>query len=73
MRFLFQIALLVGVVASLAACGVADVGLGAATTAKLQAEQARQAQATAAQITQQMEANNKATEKRLAEMGDEKR
>lgn len=56
----------------LAACGVADVGLSAATTAKLQAEQARQAKETAAQIVQKLEASNQVTERRLADMNEEK-
>ena len=65
--------MLTGLLLMLAACGVADVGVGAASTAKLQAEQALQAKETAAQIVQKLEAGNLATERRLAEMNDEKR
>lgn len=57
---------------SLAACGVADVGTSAATAAKLQAEQAKQVQDTAAQLTQKLDAANKAIEQRAA-AADEKK
>lgn len=56
----------------LTACG-ADVATATATTAKLQAEQAKQAQETAARITQQLDANTKALEQRTADMADDKR
>jgi predicted secreted acid phosphatase len=54
----------------LAACG-ADIATATATTAKLQAEQARQAQETAARITQQLDANTKALTQRAADMADD--
>lgn len=54
------------------ACGV-DVAVSTATTAKLQAEQAKQARESAAQITQQLEASSKAMAQRNAEMSEEKR
>lgn len=57
---------------TLAACG-ADVATATATTAKLQAEQARQAKETAAQLTQKLDANIKAGEQRSAEAVEEKR
>lgn len=61
-----------GISLALAACGVADVGLSAATNAKLQAEQARQARETSEQIKQQVEAINKTAEQRVAEALAEK-
>jgi hypothetical protein len=57
---------------TLAACG-ADVATATATTAKLQAEQAKQAKETAAQLTQKLDTNLKAGEQRSAESTDEKR
>lgn len=57
---------------TLAACG-ADVATATATTAKLQAEQAKQAKETAAQLTQKLDANIKAGEQRSAEAAEEKR
>lgn len=57
---------------NLAACG-ADVATATATTAKLQAEQAKQAKETAAQLMQKIDANTKAMEQRNAEMAGEKR
>lgn len=57
---------------TLAACG-ADVATATATTAKLQAEQAKQAKETAAQLTQKLDANIKAGEQRSADVTEEKR
>ena len=54
------------------ACGV-DVAVSTATTAKLQAEQAKQARESAAQITQQLEASSKAMAQRNAEISEKKR
>lgn len=57
---------------TLAACG-ADVATATATTAKLQAEQAKQAKETAARLTQQLDANIRAGEQRTADSTEEKR
>jgi hypothetical protein len=57
---------------TLTACG-ADVATATATTAKLQAEQAKQAKETAARLTQQIEINTKAGEQRSADVAEEKR
>jgi hypothetical protein len=57
---------------SLTACG-ADVAVATATTAKLQAEQAKQAKETAAQLTQKLDASIKAGEQRSADAAEEKR
>ena len=56
----------------LTACG-ADVATATATTAKLQADQAKQAKETAAQLTQKLDANIKAGEQRSADSAEEKR
>lgn len=48
----------------LAACGVSDTGTAAVTTAQLKAREAEQAQATKAQIEQQLEAANQQAEER---------
>jgi hypothetical protein len=57
---------------ALAACG-ADVATATATTAKLQAEQAKQAKETAAQLTQKLDTNLKAGEQRSVDNAEEKR
>jgi hypothetical protein len=57
---------------TLTACG-ADVATATATTAKLQAEQAKQAKETANQLTQKLDVNIKAGEQRSAESPEEKR
>lgn len=64
--------ILVAICLALAACG-ADVATATATTAKLQAEQAKQAKETAAQLTQKLDASIKAGEQRMAESAEEKR
>lgn len=64
--------ILVALCLTLAACG-ADVATATATTAKLQAEQAKQAKETAAQLTQKLDANIKAGEQRTADSAEEKR
>jgi hypothetical protein len=64
--------ILASLMLTLAACG-ADVATATATTAKLQAEQAKQAKETAAQLTQKLDTNLKAGEQRSAESTDEKR
>jgi outer membrane lipopolysaccharide assembly protein LptE/RlpB len=67
-----RLLLLIALALILTACGV-DVATATATTAKLQAEQAKQAQETAARITQQLDANTKALAQRTADMADDKR
>lgn len=59
--------ILTSLMLTLAACG-ADVA-----TAKLQAEQAKQAKETTAQLTQKLDTNIKAGEQRSADSADEKR
>lgn len=54
---------------TLTACG-ADVAIATATTAKLQAEQAKQGKETAAQWTQQIEANTRTMEQRAADVAN---
>jgi hypothetical protein len=53
-------------VLGLSACGVADVGTTAATTAKLQAEQAKQGQEAIAKIKTDLDAALKAEQQRNA-------
>lgn len=57
----------------LAGCGVADVGSSAATAAKLKADQVKQGQETAAQVTQKLEAANQAAAQRAGEEADKTR
>lgn len=64
--------ILVAICLTLAACG-ADVATATATTAKLQAEQAKQAKETAAQLSQKLDVSIKAGEQRMAESAEEKR
>jgi hypothetical protein len=64
--------ILTAITLTLTACG-ADVATATATTAKLQAEQAKQAKETAARLTQQIEVNTKAGEQRSADSTEEKR
>jgi len=64
--------ILVALCLTLAACG-ADVATATVTTAKLQAEQAKQAQATVAQVRQKLDASNQVMEQRAADMAEEKR
>jgi hypothetical protein len=52
----------------LAACGVADVGTSAATTAKLKVEEVRQGEALKAQIDSQLEAARQMEEQRRKEI-----
>lgn len=61
--------IVIAIALTLTACGV-DVAVSTATTAKLQAEQAKQAKETAAQLTQQVDANVKAMEQRAADMAN---
>lgn len=51
----------------LLACGVADVGISAATTAKMQAEQAKQGKETMDRLKQDLDAASKAQAAQLAE------
>ena len=64
--------ILITISLTLTACG-ADVATATVTTAKLQAEQAKQAKETAAQLMQKIDANTQAMEKRAADMAEEKR
>jgi len=63
---------LVALCLTLAACG-ADVATATATTAKLQAEQAKQAKETAAQLSQKLDASIRAGEQRTADSTEERR
>ena len=51
----------------LTACGVADVGISAATTAKMQAEQAKQGKETMDRLQRDLDAASKAQAAQLAE------
>lgn len=56
----------------LTACGVADLGTSAATTAELQAEQARQGRESQSQVTQKLDSASQAMEQRAAALDERK-
>ncbi|HEX8987495.1 MAG TPA: hypothetical protein VF816_06000 [Rhodocyclaceae bacterium] len=56
----------IAIVLSLSGCGVADVGTTAATTAKLQADAAKQGQQTMEKMQADIDAAQKAEQQRIA-------
>ncbi len=57
---------------ALSACGVADVGLGAATAAKMKADETKQAQETLDKVKTDLDAAGKAEQQRLQKADNER-
>lgn len=72
MRLPITLATLVSISLPLAACGVADVGVTAATTAKIQAEQAKQGQQTLDKVKTDLEAAGQAQQQQLPKTDNER-